>query len=161
MTNMFVFDDKLTLPCPDGFHVMDETEQSGIRFFGDSPGRCLSDPERHILISVGRKTLGGLSTLLINAKDAAKRMEASIRKPMLEYGYRLNGFAAKSVGSERAEGFSYEYESQGTGMYGESYVVKRDKALYYLNLYARKEQRPDSLEVWTTILSSAKWSETL
>ena len=57
-----------------------------MQFYGDSPGKCLSDPERHILISIGRKTISGFSALLVSTKDAAKRMEASIRKPMQAYG---------------------------------------------------------------------------
>ena len=133
----------LTLAYPEGFHVMTESEKSGMQFFGGLPGECLSDPERHILISVGLKTVGGVS---------------AFRKPMQKYGYRLLGFAEKSVGSEKAEGFSYEYESQCIGMYGESCVVKRGKVLYYLNFYARRELLGESLDVWNMILSSAKWS---
>ena len=158
MTNTVVLGDKLTLSYPEGFHVMDSSEKSGMQFFGGSTGECLSDPERHILISIGWKSIGGIASLLISAKDAAKKMEASIRKPMQNYGYRLNEFTSKRVGSEEAEGFCYEYESQGTGMYGESYAVKRGKELYYLNLYARREQRDETIDVWNTILSSAKWS---
>lgn len=148
----------LTLAYPEGFHVMTESEKSGMQFFGGLPGECLSDPERHILISVGLKTVGGVSAFLIGEKDAVKKAEASIRKLMQKYGYRLLGFAEKSVGSEKAEGFSYEYESQCIGMYGESCVVKRGKVLYYLNFYARRELLGESLDVWNMILSSAKWS---
>ena len=111
---------------------MDESEQGGMQFYGGSPGKCLSDPKRHILISIGSKSIGGITVLLVSAKDAAKRAEASIHKPMQAYGYRLNGFAAKAVGNKQAEGFGYEYEAQGVGMYGESYVVKLDRTLYYL-----------------------------
>lgn len=158
MANLIELDDKLTLSFPESFHVMDESEQGGMRFYGGSRGQCLSDPERHILISVGRKSIGGISALLVSAKDAAKRMEASIRKPMQAYGYRLNSFLAKDVGGKQAEGFGYEYEAQGIGMYGESFVVKQDRTLYYLNLYARQERKAESMEVWSAILSSARWS---
>lgn len=157
MMNTAVFGDKLTLSYPDGFHVMDRAEKNSLQFFGGSTGECLSDPERHILISIGWKAIGGLSALLITAKDAAKKMETSIRKPMQNYGYRLNEFAAKSIGGEQAEGFSYEYESQGTHMYGESYAVKQARTFYYLNFYARKELLEESQNVWNMILSFAKW----
>ena len=155
---MIVLGDKLTLSCPDGFHILDSAEKSSMQFFGGSTGECLSDPERHILISIGWKAIGSFSSFLVNAKDAAKRMEASIRKPMQSFGYQLNEFAAKRVGGEQAEGFRYEYESRGVAMYGESYVIKYDRKLYYLNFYARRELLEESLDVWDMIVSSAKWA---
>ncbi len=54
-----------------------------MQFFGGSSGERLSDPERHILISIGWKPIGGISALLIGAKDAARKMEANIQKAML------------------------------------------------------------------------------
>lgn len=158
MMNTVVSGDALTLSYPDGFHVMDSTEKSSLQFLGDASGECLSDPERHILISIGRKPIGGISSLLVSAKDAAKKAEAGIQKSMQQYGYQLNGFTAKGAGGEQAEGFSYEYEAQGIGMYAESYVIKHDRTLFYLNFYARKELLSESLEVWNEILSSAKWA---
>ena len=158
MPCMVKLDDKLTLSFPDGFHVMDDAEKSGMQFYGGNPGKCLSNPECHVMISIGRKSIGGLSALLINTKDAAKRMEARIRKPMQAYGYRLNGFAAKNVGGEQAEGFGYEYESQGIDMYGESCVIRHDRTLYYLNFYARRELMSKSLDARNEILASAVWS---
>ena len=149
--------DKLILSYPDGFHVMDDTEKSDMRFYNGSSGTCLSDPERHILVSIGWNPIKGLSALLIRAEDAAKKMETGIRKPMQQYDYRLIGFVSKEIGNEKAEGFSYEYETQGIPMYGESYVVRHDGVLYYLNCYLRKELANESLEVWNAILSSAEW----
>ena len=158
MMNTVMIGDKLTLSYPDGFHIMDSVEKSNMQFFDGSTGECLSDPERHILISIGAKPIGGIFSFLVNAKDAAKKMEASIRKPMQKYGYLLNRFAEKSVGGKKAEGFSYEYASQGTDMYGESYVIKYDRKLYYLNLYAHRELLSESLDIWNMVLSSAKWA---
>lgn len=157
MMNQVILGDKLTLSYPDGFHVMDSAEKSSMQFFGGSTGECLSDPERHILIYIGWKPIGSMSSLLINAKDASKKMEASIRKPLQNYGYHLDGFAAKDVRGEQAEGFRYEYGSQGIDMYGESYAIKHERKLYYLNFYARRELLEESLDVWSMILSSAKW----
>ena len=50
MINNVVLGDKLTLSYPEGFHVMDDAEKSGMQFVGGSTGECLSDPERHILL---------------------------------------------------------------------------------------------------------------
>ena len=146
--NSVIFGDKLTLLYPDGFHIMGSTEKGNMQFFGDSEGECLSDPERHMLISVGKKSIGSISALLLSANDEAKKTEKIIRKPMSSYGYQLDGFTSRKIGAEKAEGFCYNYESQGIGMYGESYVVKYDRTFYYLNLYARRELKSENLDVW-------------
>lgn len=153
-----VLGERLTISFPDGFHILDDKEKSKLQFVGDGPGECLSDSESHILISLGWKPIGSLPALLVSAKDAAKRMEASIRKPMQQYGYRLNEFTGKKIGGEQAEGFSYAYTAQNISMYGESYVIKRDRTLYYLHFYARSEYLTESLDIWNLILSSAEWA---
>ena len=152
-----VLNDELKLCYPDSFHVLDETEKSALKFLGTGPGICLSDPERHILISIGWKSISGLAAMLVNSKDAAKRMEADISKPMLAYGCDRHGFAEKSVGSETASGFSYVYEAEGVEMYGESFALKHGRTLYYLNLYARRNMREESVKTWSEILSNAEW----
>lgn len=146
--------DKLTLSYPDGFHIMDAGEKERLNFLGGDTGECLSDPDRHIIISIGYKSAGGLG-FLVSAKDAAKKTEAAIRKAMLSFSYHLNGFDKRSIGGEDAEGFRYEYEAQGISMYAESVVVKHEHTLYYLHFYARKELLEESLAVWGDILSSA------
>jgi len=108
--------EKLTLSYPDGFHIMDAGEKEKLNFLGGSTGECLNDPDRHIIISIGYKSAGGLG-FLVSAKDAAKRTEAAIRKPMQAFSYHLNGFDKRSIGGEDAEGFRYEYEAQGISMY--------------------------------------------
>ena len=147
----------LILSYPDGFHVMDEREREKLIIMGNGPWQGLSDPERHIIITVGWKALGGLSAMLVSAKDAVKSMEAKIEKPMRAFGYRPCGNLSKDVDGERAEGFCYEYEAQGVGMYAESYVLKRDKVFYYLHFYARTELKAGSLDIWNDILTSARW----
>ena len=149
--------DRLTLSWPDGFHVMNEEERKKLTFYGDGPSEVISDPDRHIIVSVGWKPLGGFAGLLLGARDIAKDMEKKLSRPMQAYGWRSGGACTKTVGGEKAEGFSYEYETQGIGMYGESYAVKHGKALYYLHFYARKALQSESLKVWDAILDSAKW----
>ena len=83
--------EKLTLSYPDGFHMMDAGEKERLNFLGGSTGECLNDPDRHIIISIGYKSAGGLG-FLVNAKDAAKKTEAAIRKPMQAFSYHLIGF---------------------------------------------------------------------
>ena len=157
MENRVTWNDALTISCPEGFHVLDEAERGKLNFIQDGPGGGISDPERHILISVGWKPFGGLSAMLLGIKDVAKSMEGRVRKPMQNYGYRLDGFVSGNVGNEKAEGFRYEYEADRIRMYAESYVVKYKKVLYFLHFYARRELKDESLEIWNEILLSAKW----
>ena len=100
MAGTIDLDDKLTLSFPEGFHVLDGAEQGALQFYGGSPGTCLSDPERHILISLGRKSMGGLSALLINAKDAARRMEASAHALLMVLSTMRLGCLASSCRSD-------------------------------------------------------------
>ena len=152
-----VFGDKLILSFPDGFHLMDDAEKRNLHFFNDNSGECMIDPERHMLISIGFRSLGGIPAILLSANDIAKNTEKTIRKMMIENNYQLSRFTSGIVGKEKAGGFCYCYESQGIEMYGESYVVKHGRDCFYLNLYARKELLTDSLDTWGKILSSAKW----
>ena len=157
MDNRLITGETLSLGYPDGFHIMTGEELSKMNVYGGGTGEGLSDPDRHILITVGYKHAGALTGLLANAKDAAGSMEGRLKKLMQPYGYKKGGFCTKTVGNESAEGFSYEYEAQGIGMYGESYVIKRGKTFWYLHFYARTELKAESLKVWYDILSSAEW----
>ena len=47
--------DQIELTCPDGFHEMTEDEKNALDFWGGSDGVCLSDPQRHMTISIGIK----------------------------------------------------------------------------------------------------------
>ena len=147
---------QLTISCPEGFRVMDEAERSKLNVLGQGPGACITDPERHVVMSFGWKA-AGLAALLLSAKDAAKQAEADIRKAMSSYGYHLDGFLSRAVGGEKAEGFAFDYEAQGIRMYGESFAVKRGKVFYYLHLYTREALKDENVTLWTELLSSAAW----
>ena len=60
MENRVTWNDTLTISCPEGFHVMDEEERSRLNFYGEGECECLSDPDRHIIISIGWARLNGL-----------------------------------------------------------------------------------------------------
>ena len=115
MSNTLTLNDRLTLSLSDGFHVMDEAERKKLTFYGDGPCEVIADPDQHIVVSIGWKPLGGVFGMLVNAKD----MEKKLVQPMRSYGWRAGGALTKVVNGERAESFSYEYEVQGIGMYGE------------------------------------------
>ncbi len=167
-----VFNNELELEFPKGFRVMDAQERKGLNLLADGPGEILTDPDRHIIVSVGWKTLGGLTAKLVSAKDAAENAESAVRKPMQAFGYALAAFDSRALGGEKAEGFRYSYTvkaaaaagetgsagqpaGEDVGMLGETYTMKRGKTLYYLHFYGRQALKEDSLAVWNGILASA------
>ena len=149
--------DQITLYYPEGFHVMDEAERSGMHFLEAGSLEALSDPERHMLVTVGWKKSGGFASFMLNSKDLAKNMELKVSKAMDPAGYALKDFKERTVGGMTMEGFGYEYSVEGIDMYGESFALKVGKMLYYFHLYARKELLDKSLPVWEEILNSAEW----
>lgn len=151
-----LLNNSLKLPCPQGFHVMDEEERSGMNITGSGPVICLSDPERHMIVSIGWQTVGGLTALLLKSGDIARNSEKAIRRSMESYGYQGEGFLQRSIAGNRADGFAYTYEAQGVPMYGESCAVKIGKDFYYFHLYARQALREESLQVWEEILDSVR-----
>ena len=64
-----LLNNSLKLPCPEGFHVMDDEERSELNIMGNGPGVCLSNPERHIIVSIGWQQVGGLTSLLLKSGD--------------------------------------------------------------------------------------------
>lgn len=144
----------IMIPCPDGFHVLDTEERSRIHFTEDGEGVCLSDSERHMLIYIAYKKIGGLTAMLLKSRDLAKNMETSVRKSMQPFGYKSGGSIRRMVGSCESEGFCYTYTAQDIPMYGESLVLRSGKAAYYFHLYAREKMQAESIPVWEELLSS-------
>ncbi len=147
----------LSLSCPDGFHVMNEEERASLKLLGKGPGEVLADPERHILLSIGWKPIGGLTALLLSSKDAFRGMRPQLLKALKPFFCKETGRLSALIGGEKAEGLSYEYESGGIGMSGRSYVVKHGKAFYFLHFYVRTALQEESLPVCDGILESVSW----
>ena len=157
MAQTITFHQKLKLTFPEGFREMSQAERGNLTMIAEGPGSCLTDPERHIIVSVGWRPLGRWTSLILSAKDAAKNMAGSIRNAMAPYGCRVTRASGKRIDGEGAEGVCFDYTVQEIGMYGESYVVKRDRVFYYLHVYVREEAKGESLNLWEEILSTAKW----
>ncbi len=155
--NGLLLNDILRVPCPDGFHVMDDAERSNLEFIVEGPGVCLSDPERHIIVSIGYKKTSGFAAMLVSEKDAAKNMETQIGTALRSFGYRLDGFAARMIGGKTGTGSGYHYVSGDTGMYGESFVVKQGKVFYYFHYYTREALIDENFPVWSGFLSEIRW----
>ena len=147
---------ELQLTYTEDFHEMNESEKAGLNFYKEGPGVCLSNPEKHIIITIGYKK-SAFASVMINVKEAAEKAEEKISVPMKAYGYELEGFTDYELAGEKACGYRYNYTSQDIGMTGETVVVKHRKAFYYLNFYARTELLDESLKIWQDILSSIGW----
>ena len=76
---------ELKFSYPEGFHVMDAEERSKLNIVGEGEFECLSDPERHIIFTVGWKRMGGLAAALTGAQGSARAMEKKISEPMTTF----------------------------------------------------------------------------
>ena len=152
-----LLNNELEITLPDGFHILTEEELAGMNFSDGKPDLCISDPERHIIISIAwRKS--GFAAHLLSAKDVIGKMESGIRKSMEPYGYSLETFLTEDMNGTPAEGFRYEYEAQGISMIGETFSVRKGKVFYYIHCYLRKALREESLQTLESFFGTFRWS---
>ena len=154
-----LLNEKLVMTLPDGLRVMNDEETAKLNFYKDRKGLCFNDPEKHLMITSGFKKLNGIINMLISEKDLNMNSEAEIGKAMKPYGYRLIDLGSRTIAGSKAECYSYEYNSEGIDMFGESYVFKKDKDAYYLNMYTRAENKEENLACWNAFLDGLKWKD--
>lgn len=152
-----LLNNELELGLPEGFHELSPEETGKLQFTETGAGSVFSDPERHIMVSVGWKQIGAFAGLLLNGSDLAKKMEKSLEGSMAAFGYQPVARLKKSLGGEPAEGIRYRYMAQEIGMEGESLVLKHKKTLYYLHFYTRAAMAAENQQVWEQILDSVRW----
>lgn len=152
--NILSINDRYTLPVPDGFQVLEETDKEKLNVMGDGNWMGLSDPDRHLLVTVGWKKIGTLPSKLVNTPGLAKAMEKKIRGGLRGMHYMLEGFRTHSIAGLPAEGFRCKYVAQGIPTGAESYVAKDGNVLYYYHFYYRDELEEASLAVWEEILAA-------
>ena len=152
-----ILNNEMSISYPEGFHVMDKEELKGQQFLQEGPGWCISDPDRHIVVSAAWRKTNGLIARMLNTRDVAKNMSAQIRKPMQKFGFQLEGFLQKEMGGLRADGYLYQYVVQGTGMAGESFCIKKGSTFYYIHCYFRQALKDESLAVLEEIFQSVTW----
>ena len=151
-----LLNDKYRLQYPDGFHIMDEEESSRLNLLEGGSFIGLTDPGRHMIITVGWRKTGGFLSVMLKTKDLAAKMEKTIGQAMKPLGFRSEGHLDRIIAGNRAEGFSYTYQAQDTAMLGQSCVLKADKTVFYFHLYTREALREENLPVWNKILDSVK-----
>lgn len=152
-----LLNEELLFSYQDGFREMGEEEIAKLSTDGNPPQFAVTDPDRHMIVTVGFKSIPGFSAMMLNEKELAKKMEPQIAKPMKPFGYQLEGFVTEQVGTKTAEGFRYSYTAQDVEMCGESLAAKQDKNLYYIHCYYRNALKEDSLAVLEEMLKNSSW----
>ena len=147
-----LLNNELLLPCPDGFHPLNEEECAALPQLESGSGAVLSDPARHMLISVGWKQPNGFALLLLSDDEVAKRTEQTVRRAMQRFGYRAEGFLTRTIAQLPAKGFRYGYTAQGVEMSAENCILRRKKTLWYFHCYVRAAQRDEGFALWETVL---------
>ena len=70
-----ILNDELQLQYPEGFHVLSEEERSKLNTSETGEWVGLSNPDLHILISLGWKKVNGFALMMLSEKDLAGKME--------------------------------------------------------------------------------------
>ncbi len=151
-----VLNQELMISIPEGFHVMSEEELSRLNHYGQIPNWCVSDPDRHIILSVSWKK-SGFASFLLNTAEVAKKMEGEIHRLLSSYGYELKGYITENLGGVSADGFRYSYIAQDVLMIGESLSAKKGKVFYYIHGYLREELQEESLRTLEEIFRTFHW----
>ena len=125
-----LLNNELSISFPEGFNEMSLEERKKLKLLAEGPGVCLSDPERHMIVSIGWKPLGLLPRLILNTNDIA---------------------------AQTAKGISYQYDAEGVEMTGETLAVKNKKTLYYFHVYTRTALLEQNQTLWDTLLAEGRW----
>lgn len=149
--------DELEMSCPDGFHIMDENERKGLRMARGGECVLFSDPERHMIVSVGWRKSGLFAGFLPDTGGIAVKAEKSMIGSMKRFGCTKESDSERQLDGETAKGFRYRYTAQDIEMCGETYALKRRKTVYYFHLYTRAALKDENQAVWSEMLNSVHW----
>ncbi len=147
-------ENRVYMDCPEGFRELTEEEKEKMNLAPGGNGMCISDPVRHIVISVVWTQISGLSSFLLGRREVSWNMARQIEKKMKQFSYVWLDDVKRTIDGQLARGVDYDYVVNGINMTGESLVIKSEDNLYYFHMYARKVRREESLEVFTEILDN-------
>ena len=155
-----LLNNELSITIPDSFHILSAEEMAGFRFIAEGPGIAASDPEKHVILSIGWKQLGLFTGFILNTNDIARNMEKQISSAMNPFGYTSGGKIEKHIGGETAKEIRFRYTAgDAVEMTGASCVVKHRSTLYYFHFYTRRETEAETEKLWDEILGSASWTK--
>lgn len=147
-------ENRVYMDCPEGFRELTEEEKEKMNLAPGGKGMCISDPVRHIVISVVWTQISGLSSFLLGRREISWNMARQIEKKMKQFSYVWLDDVKRTIDGQLARGVDYDYVVNGINMTGESLVIKSEDNLYYFHMYARKVRREESLEVFEEILDN-------
>ena len=153
-----LINNELIVPCPEGFHVMNEEERSGLPFGDSGPCESLSAPDRHIIMTIGWKRLTGLFSGRQTEERLAVKAESVYGKLMRKYDYHMEGFLTREACGRTIPGYDFSYQASGTEMYGETLVLKIEKTVYYVNFYTRLEWKEENLRLLDEMMNGTSTS---
>lgn len=152
-------ENRLYMDCPEGFRRLTEEELAKMNLIAGGKGLCISDSERHIVVSVAWTQVNALSAMLLGTRETAASMQRQISKRMKQFSYEWLDNVSRKVDGQVARGFIYEYLVQGIHMFGESLVIKVEENLFYFHLYGRKVFKEETLKVFNEILDGVVVAE--
>ena len=149
--------DNLIMSYDDSFEILGEEETDQLKFYDDNKGICLKNEDKHLMITIGYKKINSLINLILSENNLIKTTQNDIARAMKKYDYQLIDYSKKIIKDKQAHGFSYKYIADDINMYGEAYVIKFNKAIYYLYLYSRSDNYKENKEIFDNILNQIEW----
>lgn len=151
-----VLSGRVVIPCPEGFHVLDEAEKKAMNMTREGEWTGISDPGRHIVLTAGCRR-AGLAAAILSVKDIAAKAEKDIAKMMKPFGFACGAMEERMIGGKKACGFSYMYTAQDIPMYGDYWTVKDGKEIFDFHAYSRQSLQEESKACIGGILDAVKW----
>ncbi len=147
-------ENRLYMDCPEGFHELTEEERKGMNFAADEKVMAISDPVRHIIITVAWAQISGLNAWLLGRREVSWNMSRQIEKKLKKFSFVWLADIKRDIDGRLARGMDYEYVANRIHMSCESLVIKSEENLYYFHMYASKIRRDESLEIFNEILDN-------
>ena len=151
-----VFNAEMSISYPTGFGRVDDEVKRMMGIPLDEPVEVITDPDRHMTMIISQRQMN-LAERLNGVKDLLKVAEPEVEKEMEPCGYKFGSEAQLKIDGEMSAKFDYEYKAEDMDMFGETVVIKRNKIMYTIHLFARKKLKEASLAVWNEILDGIRW----
>lgn len=147
-------ENRLYMDCPEGFHELTEEERKGMNFASDEKVMAISDPVRHIIITVAWAQISGLNAWLLGRREVSWNMSRQIEKKLKKFSFVWLADIKRTIDGRLARGMDYEYVANRIHMSCESLVIKSEENLYYFHMYASKIRKDESLAIFHEILDN-------
>ena len=134
----------MSIPLPEGFHVMDDEERNSISKGQKAPEWVMANEDKHFMFTVSWKEIPALASFLLGPKDVAKSMKKRYGEAAEGAGYTFGEIRNLTIGGQKAFGYPFSYEAEGVAMCGDSIVIKKGKTCYFCHTYYREAMKEES-----------------